>query len=145
MPQKKGQCIPKALTDEFIQKVCDQIRIGNYASIASERFGVPQPTFSLWKSKGKDKDFAGTIYEKLAEAVAKAEAEFETIMVAKIHAAGNLNANQLTWLLSRRFPDRWGDKQKIEHSEGGPSIDVSKLTDEELAAYDALFSKARKS
>lgn len=136
--------IPKELTDEFIKNVCNMIRIGNYFTAAVERFGVMHQTAGKWRAKGKLPEYAGTVYERLANAISVAEAEFETLVVGKIHAAGNLNPNQLQWLLKNRFPERWGDKTQVEMTEGPPTIDTSNFTDEELFQFSQLCLKGKR-
>jgi hypothetical protein len=144
MSKKKPAKPPKGLNEELIKQICDLVRIGNYVSASGERYGIPHTTMSLWRAKGRDEANAGTIYETLTKSLEKAEAEFETLVVAKIHSAGNLNPNQLQWLLKNRFPERWGDKTQVEHLEGPPTIDTSNFTDEELFQFSQLCLKGKR-
>lgn len=51
------------------------------------------------------------------------------------------DAKPAQWLLSRRFRERWGDKMAldVETVDGGKKMDLSKLSDEQLAAFEAML------
>ena len=51
------------------------------------------------------------------------------------------DAKPAQWLLSRRFRERWGDKMAldVETVDGGKKMDLSKLTDEQLAAFEQML------
>jgi hypothetical protein len=50
------------------------------------------------------------------EAITKALAESETALVAHINRAGDKSWQAHAWLLERRFPERWGRKDRLEHT-----------------------------
>jgi transposase-like protein len=78
-----------------------------------------------------------------------AEAEAEADLVEHIReVAANVSrkmtqpdAKPAQWLLSRRFRERWGDKMAldVETVDGGKKMDLSKLSDEQLAAFEAML------
>lgn len=141
---KRKRDIPSRLDEAFIKNVCSLIRMGNYYSVACERNGVSPQLASVWRKKGGSGDFDGTQYHRLFEEVSRAESEFECLTVARINQHGNLNPNQLQWLLKNRFPERWGDKTQVEHLEGPPTIDTSNFTDEELFQFSQLCLKGKR-
>ncbi len=49
--------------------------------------------------------------------------------------------------LARRWPSEWSSRQKIEHSGeiGTPAVDLSNLTDEEIAKLEQLMERAAES
>lgn len=102
------------LNDELQQKLCNAIRAGNYASVAAQYAGIGESTFYHWLAQG-EKQQSGR-YREFLEAVKKAESDAEIAAVAIIqkHQADNWQA--AAWYLERKHYDRWGRKEKIEHS-----------------------------
>ena len=67
-------------------------------------------------------------------------------LIAK--AAGEGNWQAAAWWLERRFPERWGRRERVDATvRGGVApvdesrVDMSKLTDEELVAFEAMYKK----
>lgn len=138
------------LDDRMIKELCDAIRMGNYVKTACASCGVAYPTYYKWMKKSR-MEGCKPIYTKLAREIAKAEAEVESKVVKCW-----LDQTPTEWqasrdFLSRRFPDRWANKEKREITGpgGGPlqtigiaaNVDLSKLTDEELSMLEKIASK----
>ena len=114
---------------------------GNYYSVSCAACNISYDIFNIWMNEGRKlaKEYASDAksmpkarlkYFKFFNAIKKADAYVETNVVAKILVDSDWKA-QMTYL-ERKYPDRWGrtDRQKIE---GEIKINVSKLTDQELA------------
>jgi hypothetical protein len=89
---------PSKLTPDLQERICQLIRAGNTHEIAAEATGVSARAFYNWKSTKP----------AFREAIERAEADAEAILVARISkaaAAGSWRA--ATWLLERRNPERW--------------------------------------
>jgi len=74
----------------------------------------------------------------------------ETRAVSGIMAAGRRNWTAYAWYLERKFPDRWGRKDKLQQEISGPNgqpvevemeVDLSCLSDEELRTLVAIQQK----
>ena len=96
------------LTKELTEKICELIRSGNYVKVAAQACGICEGTYYNWVKQG-EKAKSGKYFEFL-KLTTRAKAEFETTAVKEI------GYKYKSWLLERRHPDRWGNKQKIEHS-----------------------------
>lgn len=107
-------------TPDRIAKVADAIRAGNYANVAARYAGIGESTFHLWMKKGAD---GQEPYVEFVEAVKSAEADAEIRNMALIQqAAQNGTWQAAAWYLERRYPHRFGRRERVEHSgpEGGP-------------------------
>lgn len=105
------------ILSEVIQNaMVEAIEAGNYASTAAESVGISSSTHYLWMSKGEE---GIEPYVGYMEAIKKAEAEAEMSAVRNIktHAADNWTAS--AWYLERKFPDRWGRKDKLTQEISG--------------------------
>jgi len=98
------------LTERLIERIAEGVRAGNYASVAAQRIGISPSSVNNWLRQGRDAHPTRQPTEltvKLADAVDKAEAEFESRTVAWLgrheHWRPRLE------VLKRREPERWGD------------------------------------
>jgi hypothetical protein len=143
---REGAGQPTKLNAEVSEKICQAIRAGNYMETAAAYAGVAKPTLYNWLKRGRDEP--DTIYGALVEAVELAVAEAEVRDVALIAKAADDGVWQASaWRLERRYPDRYG--RRTRHDVSGrvdvrptPYLDVSKLTDAELATLTGLLRKA---
>lgn len=103
---------PSKLTPDVQDRICTLIRAGNTNDIAAAGAGVSLRSFYNWREKKP----------AFAAAVARAEADAEAIMVARIAkaaAAGSWRA--AGWMLERRHPERWAavkDRDSAPVAEG---------------------------
>jgi transposase len=106
---------PAKLTPELQNKICDAIRAGNYLETAAAFAGIGKSTFYDWLRRGQR--VSKGIYHDFSEAVEKALADSEArdvALIAKAAADGQWQA--AAWRLERKFPDRWGrrDRHQVE-------------------------------
>jgi hypothetical protein len=127
-------------------RIVQAIRDGNFQVVAAEVGGVGESTFYRWLQQGEAEP-AG-IYKEFWEAVTRARYEAEQDNVANVQKAarghdavkvveevgadGQVKRTTTTWreydwraaawYLERSFPERWGHRQKLEHTgkDGGP-------------------------
>ena len=105
------------ILSEVIQNaMAEAIRNGNYASTAADACGIGRSTHYEWMEKGEQ---GIEPYAEYADTIKKAEAEAEmnAIQNIQIHAAENWTAS--AWYLERKFPDRWGRKDKLTQEISG--------------------------
>lgn len=104
------------LNDEMIDKIAGIIASGNYVKTACDIVGISETTYYDWMQKGK----AGKKpYAKLSEAIKKAEAVAEAKRVQTILEASEEQWQAAAWYLERRYPDRWGKKERIDMEHAG--------------------------
>lgn len=98
---------PSKLTPEVQEKICKWIRGGNYPAVAAMAAGIAHSTFFEWLKRGA-RQRKGK-YKEFSDAVEKARAEGESILVGAItRAAIQGDWKPAAWLLSRSRPRRWG-------------------------------------
>lgn len=156
---------PSKLTPEIQEEILRVIKSGNYIETACAYVGINKTTFYDWLKKGaREKERVAQNprarvrkdlqkYVDFSNAVDKALAQAEIRDVAIIGKAAEENWQAAAWRLERKFPDRWGRKEKysLEHSgkDGGPietshteQIDLSNLTDKELEQLEKIIAKS---
>jgi hypothetical protein len=110
---------PSLLSEELMKKLCDLIRSGVYVKTACQIVGIGTATYYEWMKRGRIEE--SSVFSKFLDSIKKAEAEGEGALVLGIRKDESWQSK--AWLLERKYPDRWGRKDKIEH-EGGMKIKV---------------------
>jgi hypothetical protein len=95
--------------------ICDNLRGGCYAVTACARAGIPESDYYDWLQKGR----AGKQpYLEFLESVKKAEAEAEAAAIGTVLRVGldpeNPNWQAAMTYLERRYPDRWGRRNRVD-------------------------------
>jgi len=128
---------PTDLTPELQEKIVQAIKAGNYIETASAYAGINKTTLYDWLKRGS-KETDG-IYVEFSNAVEKALADAEVRDVAIIAKAADTYWQASAWRLERKFPKRWGRKDRLEHTgkDGEPiqttqvsQKDIKKMADE---------------
>jgi hypothetical protein len=112
--------------------------------------GVSRSTIQRWLLRGET-DGGGEEFQKFAEAVREAEAAAEVNALGVIRRAAAEDWRAAGWYLERAHPARWG--RRTAHELSGPDgaalaiqsdqpLDLSKLSDDELALLDQLIQRA---
>ncbi|WP_339174429.1 hypothetical protein [Anoxybacillus sp. FSL W8-1294] len=102
---------PTKLTPELQKKIIDAIRAGNYMETAAAYAGISKDTFFRWLRKGARAKSG--IYKDFHDAVEKALADAEVRDVMLIANAAATDWKAAAWRLERKFPDRWGRKERL--------------------------------
>ncbi len=150
-PAKRGPGQPTKLTPETQEKILAAVRAGNYLETAAAFAGVSKKTFYQWLQRGA-RTRTWTIYRAFSEALAEALAVAEVADVASIAKAAKDGQWQASaWRLERKFPDRWGRRERHEVSgPGGRPIEVSRteqaarlrlLSDEDFRTLQAIAGR----
>lgn len=117
---------PTKLTYELIEQIADLVREGNYIETASAVAGIDKNSLYRWLKRGareverlaKNPKLKGKIEEKIyvdfSDAVKKAMAESEADDLENIKKASREDWKASAWRLERRFPNRWGRKEKVD-------------------------------
>jgi len=101
---------PTKFTLSTQTRIIEAIAGGNYYEAACASAGVDYATFRRWMQRGqKAKDGP---YREFCDAILKAEAEAEVRIVAQWQQQIPENWPAARDFLARRFPDRWGPKER---------------------------------
>jgi len=113
---------PVKLDEELLKRIISCIRAGNYLETAAAYGGISKDTLYRWLRQGSRAKSG--IYREFSDAVEKAMAEAEVRDVAIIAKAAEEQWQAAAWRLERKYPDRWGRKDKLSAEltgkDGGP-------------------------
>ena len=139
------------LTKEVKDCIVQNVKNGNYLSVAAQCAGIDRSTHNRWMNRGRVESDAGedTEFSQYFKEIMQARAFAEADNVLVIRNASRDTWQAAAWWLERTFPDRWGrrDRMAVDHSgrDGGPievGMDLSKLTDKELEFLGKIVEKA---
>lgn len=133
---------PTKLTPELSREICDYVRMGNYVETAAAIAGISKDSIYRWLKKGANAKSG--IFREFSDAVKKAQAEAEARDVGLIGRAAKDQWQAAAWRLERKFPDRWGRKDRVEHTgrDGQPIQIEARNRVFELAATDPRAREA---
>lgn len=109
MAEKMGR--PTKLTKEIHNTIVRHIKTGNYIETAAAAAGINKKTLYEWLKRGAQEEIG--IYTDFSNAVEMAMAQSEIDMINKLKKHDLSSAQSIEWRLERRFPDRWGRKDKL--------------------------------
>lgn len=122
---------PSKLTPEVKARLVQAIEAGNYYEAACGYAGITYTTFRNWMIKGENAKSGK--YREFFEAITRAETVAEVRMVAQWQQHMPEDYRAIRDFLERRFPDRWGRKDKLQQEVSGPGggpiqwVDLVKL------------------
>lgn len=134
---------PSKLTPAVHDHLVEAIKSGNYIETAVRACGIGVSTYYGWMERG-EADLANgkdTPYAELSEAIRKAEGEAETDALGEIRKAARDSWQAAAWYLERKFPARWGRKDRVEHT--GKDGDAIKLSHDYDREVDELVAALR--
>lgn len=116
---KKGRGRPTKLSDEVEKDIIQAIEMGNYMETAAAYAGISKEVFYKWLRKGREQT-KGRLHD-FVHSIEKALAASEVHDVLNVSAAASVSWQAAAWRLERKFPDRWGRRDVIQHTgpEGG--------------------------
>lgn len=137
---------------ELQDQLIGLLTIGNYRNTACALVGINLNTLAEWIAEGRA-DPEGK-YGGLPEAIEKAEAGIEGVLLNRIYKASEKQWQAGAWILERKFPKRWArrDKTEVTGPSGGPlpvvaSVEVREALDsatiEELEVFKRVRDRAR--
>ena len=104
---------PTKLTPQVQARIVQAIVGGNDITVAAAYAGIGKTTFYEWLERGR-KAKTGP-FADFADAIQKAQADAETRNVALIaKAAQDGTWTAAAWWLERKYPERWGRKDRHE-------------------------------
>lgn len=137
---------PTKLDDAVAGRVLQALRAGNYLDTAAAFAGVHRSTLHDWLKKGRAEN-AREPYASFVDDVDEAMGDAEAMFVARIAKAAEdaRNWTAAAWWLERRFPDRWGRRDRLEHTgAGGGPIEVQSPAAKIADRLDDLEERRRR-
>ena len=123
---KQGR--PEKITPELIDTLKSAILAGAYIETASAFAGIHRDTFYDWLKKGAAAKSG--IYKDFSDTIKKATAEAEIRDVMLINRAAQTSWQAAAWKLERKFPDRWGQRAKLDLATNDKPVTINyKLVD----------------
>jgi transposase len=117
---------PTKLTPEVREQVVELVRQLNYAETAAGCAGIGKSTYYRWMKRGEDEESGP--YREFKDAVRLAEAEAEMKALAMVRDAAPRDWRAATWFLERRFPHRWGRRERRDMKVAGQPIPIQIIT-----------------
>lgn len=117
---------PTKLTEPIIARIEAGIRAGNYLKTACLAAGVGYSTFARWEMLGRAQKRGA--YRDFLERIEQAEAESEAALVNMWRGLAPDNWQAARDMLARRFPDRWGNRERLD-------IALAQKSDNDLIEY----------
>jgi phage antirepressor YoqD-like protein len=96
------------MTPDVQAKILQAVRGGSFREVAAQWAGISPERLSKWLAH------PAAPYQAFRQAILAAEQEAEIAAVAKIIQAGQTDPKHLEWWLERKFPERWGRRDRIE-------------------------------
>ena len=129
--ERRGR--PTKLTKELIEQIATLVRAGNYIETACNFVGLSKDTYFRWAKEGARAKSG--LKRLFSDSIKSAVAESEIRDVEFIRK--NETWQSKAWRLERRFPDRWGNRQKVELAENieinnVTGLDMSRMSEDEL-------------
>lgn len=144
------------LTKGLIQNAEKLLKGGNYVETVCEYLGIGTTTWYRWMQEGEQANFG--LKREFWEAIKKAESEAEIRLVTDLQKIADEERTwqAIAWMLERKYPDRWGKKDRLDanltHSgkNGGPiqtetKVKLENLSDEELLFLESIVKKTSES
>ncbi len=102
---------PYKLDDELTDRLLQAIRLGSYIEHACAYAGINSSTYRRWRKNAEEEIEP---FKSLFEQINQAEAEGIMRRIGRIEKAaqdGNWTAD--AWLLERKYPDKFGKRDRI--------------------------------
>lgn len=101
--------------NERVQNIiCEALANGVTVETAAEIAGIGQSTLYNWLKLGRE---GVAKYKPFADAVEEAIAKSELVLLERIHEASKHTWQAAAWILERRFPERWGRRDRLNVTE----------------------------
>lgn len=127
MPGKQGR--PSKFSAELLDTICKGVRLGLSYERAAENAGVGRTILHRWMTAEASGDLR---FGGVTDALAKARAEGETRLLARVIKAGEEDWRAAAWILERRHPENYArmERREITGRDGGPvQMEISSWVD----------------
>lgn len=106
------------LTPEMVERIFDMLQTGTHPKTVALASGIAVSTYQGWMRQGRDDMSNGltTPHTVLVEVVEEGEARAEMMYAAIVMNAASRDAKFAIEMLKRRWPDRWSEHKRHEHT-----------------------------
>lgn len=118
---------PQAIVTELVRL----LHQGAWRNVACRRVGIDPKTLRNWLTYAEKGDER---YVPVRAAILEAESEVELEAIRRIGAAALEDWKADAWWLEKRYPKRYGNRSKVEHSGQIATGALAQKTDDELIA-----------
>lgn len=130
---------PSKLSPELREQIAQLIRAGNTVETAAAAAGLSERSFYSWMERGEAESSGD--YVDFRDAVEQARAESEAVLVARIAKAASSGSWQAaSWLLERRFAERWA---KVTERKRANSDEEAEKSVDPFAEIDELAQRRK--
>ena len=131
------------LTSQKQEEIIKLIKMGAYHNVACECSDIDYSTFRRWIQKGEVEKTGK--YREFRDALQQAEAHAEIRMITIWQGQVKDDWKAAQAFLERRFPDRWGRKERheITGANGGP-IEIEEVREKLLRKFNDLNLDSQK-
>lgn len=107
---------PTKLSKKIQDNLVGALQRGNYITVACAFVGIHKDTFYEWLRRGERAGTRDAKFSDFSDAVKKAQAQAEVRDLAAIDEAAKHPSSwqAAAWKLERKYPDRWGRKERHE-------------------------------
>lgn len=132
---------PSKLTPAVKAALVEAVEGGNYIETAVRACGIGTSTYYRWMEQGEAdlENGKASAHRELWEAIKTAEAEAETNALSQIRAAARENWQAAAWYLERKFPDRWGRRERHEATSRDDRVRQDRV-DAAVAELEAMLT-----
>lgn len=104
-----------------LERLVTALQAGSYREQAALHAGISVSTFYRWMKEGEAAEAdeipaSKSRAREIREAVQNAEASGELHLLATIKAAAPKSWQAAAWILERKYPNKWGRFDRVEHS-----------------------------
>lgn len=134
---------PLKFNAEVMDVICKGVRLGLSYERAAESAGLGRTALSRWMAAEAEGDLR---FRGVSDALAKARAEGETRLIARVIKAGEEDWRAAAWILERRHPEHYArmERREVSGPDGGPlRVEVSSWVDLVRQATAAESAPAR--
>lgn len=110
MARKTGRKLK--LTRKLIDEAESLVKAGNYYSTVFQYLGIAETTWYRWLDEGKTE--SSGLKKEFRERIKSAESHGEIRNVQIIQKAASKSWQASAWYLERKFPERWGRKDRLD-------------------------------
>jgi len=149
MPKSVGR--PTKLTKAIQDELVKTLRSGNYLETAASFAGLSHSIIREWVRRGERESIRLTNdpeakpikseipFMEFSVAIKKAQAQSEVMDVMLIGNAARESWQAAAWRLERKFPDRWGrkDKHEVSGPNGGP-VQVEEIREKLIQKFNSI-------
>ena len=141
--ERAGFVAPPPPASKFVPERIDRIlaaaRAGQHRATCARAGGIDYATLKRWLRRAKD----DPAYARFQQDFLDAEHEGEVTRVSEVQTAGATDWRAAAWYLERRYPERWGRRDKLTVTPN-PGQPPAATADELLKRIESEIEKREK-